>query len=106
MKKIETVKYDVSQLGTYFTETSGKYATNKNLSDFITSTERDSIILTKGVKDIVLLFRFYVLRFLYGKESRINRAVNLEGLYSLIFFNVQGGACQFLIDNDKVDHYI
>ena len=25
---------------------------------------------------------------------------------SLIFFNVQGGACQFLIDNDKVDHYI
>ena len=27
-------------------------------------------------------------------------------LYSLIFFNVQGGACQFLIDNDKVDHYI
>ena len=26
--------------------------------------------------------------------------------YSLIFFNVQGGACQFLIDNDKVDHYI
>ena len=25
--------------------------------------------------------------------------------YSLIF-NVQGGACQFLIDNDKVDHYI
>ena len=27
-------------------------------------------------------------------------------LYSLIFFNVQGGACQFLIDNDKLDHYI
>ena len=27
-------------------------------------------------------------------------------MYSLIFFNVQGGACQFLIDNDKVDHYI
>ena len=27
-------------------------------------------------------------------------------IYSLIFFNVQGGACQFLIDNDKVDHYI
>ena len=25
---------------------------------------------------------------------------------SLIFFNVQGGACQFLFDNDKVDHYI
>ena len=29
-----------------------------------------------------------------------------EYVYSPIFFNVQGGACQFLIDNDKADHYI
>ena len=29
----------------------------------------------------------------------------VEFRYSLIFFNVQGGACQVLIDNDKVDHY-
>ena len=40
-------------------------------------------------------------------NERTNTRTNiLFTMYSLIFFNVQGGACQFLIDNDKVDHYI
>ena len=41
-----------------------------------------------------------------GQEIRQSSARSIGLLYSPIFFNVQGGACQFLIDNDKVDHYI
>ena len=51
----------------------------------------------------------YIGRF--GKQNECFTKINYmyickTYMYSLIFFNVQGGACQFLIDNDKVDHYI
>ena len=49
--------------------------------------------------DIKLFLPLYI-------DMPSNRILFFINMYSLIFFNAQGGACQFLIDNDKVDHYI
>ena len=72
------------------------------------------IIICFIIASFFLLVQCFVclLLFLFRNNDmvaglQLTQAVyHFASIYRLIFFNVQGGACQFLIDSDKVDHYI